>query len=134
MGVRFWGFVASKLWLQVSGGAGTMSDEELLDHFKVQNLIRVRQLRHDSGPFLTRFSAPYHPHAPCAMLYLCLYLLDPDWGLRCDVTNSRLQAYRVRGHIASDTNPLSAKGSMEYRCAARPSLSHCDLPSPPPSH
>jgi 2-oxoglutarate dehydrogenase E1 component len=47
----------------VSGGTGALSDAELLDHFKVQLLIR---------------------------------------------------AYRVRGHIASDTNPLSVKGSMEY--------------------
>ena len=51
----------------VSGGTGALSDAELLDHFKVQLLIR---------------------------------------------------AYRVRGHIASDTNPLSVKGSMEYRCDA----------------
>eukprot|EP00040_Diaphanoeca_grandis_P031053 m.184966 g.184966 ORF g.184966 m.184966 type:complete len:993 (-) comp32214_c3_seq1:110-3088(-) len=49
--------------VQMSGGDGALSEQLILDHMKVQALIR---------------------------------------------------AYRVRGHIAADVNPLSSQGSLEY--------------------
>ena len=35
----------------------------------------VRQLRHHFGPFLPHFSAPSHPHAPCAVFYVVPILI-----------------------------------------------------------